>query len=146
MTSPPLVLDTNIVLDLFVFDDEGARALREAFTAGADRAPLWLASAAMRDELARVLGYPQIERRLRARALAQAEVLQAFDRHARVVPGATRAVFVCKDPDDQAFVDLAVAHRAVLLSKDQAVLAMRRRLLTLGVEVARNWSVAPRAA
>lgn len=146
MTNPPLVLDTNIVLDLFVFDDEGARALRQAFGADCGGAPLWLASTAMRDELARVLRYPQIERRLRSRELAPGAVLQAFDRHARVVPGAARAVFVCKDPDDQGFVDLAVAHRAVLLSKDQAVLAMRRRLLTLGVEVARNWPAAPRTA
>jgi predicted nucleic acid-binding protein len=39
----------------------------------------------------------------------------------------------CSDADDQIFIDLAVAHQAVLLSKDQAVLTMRKRLLALGV-------------
>ena len=33
------------------------------------------------------------------------------------------------DGDDQKFIDLAVAHQALLLSKDQHVLSMRKRLL-----------------
>ncbi|MDB5944967.1 MAG: putative toxin-antitoxin system toxin component, family, partial [Ramlibacter sp.] len=36
-------------------------------------------------------------------------------------------------PDDQKFIDLAVAHRALLLSKDRAVLALRKRLAALQV-------------
>ena len=39
----------------------------------------------------------------------------------------------CKDPDDQRFIDLALAHRAGLLSKDQAVLCMAKRMRALGV-------------
>lgn len=42
----------------------------------------------------------------------------------------------CADPDDQGFIDLAVAHRAPLLSKDRAVLTMKRRLERLGVVAA----------
>ena len=42
------VLDTNIVLDLWVFDDPQAVPLREALSAGALR---WLATAAMREAL-----------------------------------------------------------------------------------------------
>ena len=41
---------------------------------------------------------------------------------------------MCKDPDDQQFIDLAVQHGAILLSKDQAVLRLRKRLMALGVE------------
>jgi predicted nucleic acid-binding protein len=41
----------------------------------------------------------------------------------------------CRDPDDQMFIDLAVAHRAVLLSKDALVLRLAKRLLPLGVVV-----------
>ena len=37
------------------------------------------------------------------------------------------------------FIDLAVAYRAPLLSKDRAVLSMAKRLLTLGVVVASGW-------
>jgi predicted nucleic acid-binding protein len=44
-----------------------------------------------------------------------------------------KAVVTCRDPDDQKFIDLAVQHRAVLLSKDKAVLCMKKRLLALDV-------------
>jgi predicted nucleic acid-binding protein len=54
-------------------------------------------------------------------------------------PVASKAPFTCKDADDQKFIDLAVAHRAPLLSKDRAVLSMTKRLLTLGVVVASGW-------
>ena len=42
-----LVLDTNIVLDLFVFRDAAARELRDAIRAGHVQ---WLATAAMRED------------------------------------------------------------------------------------------------
>jgi predicted nucleic acid-binding protein len=50
-------------------------------------------------------------------------------------PVAPKAPYTCKDPDDQKFIDLAVAHQASLLSKDKAVLVMRKRLLKLGVSL-----------
>jgi predicted nucleic acid-binding protein len=46
---------------------------------------------------------------------------------------APRAPLRCKDPDDQGFIDLALAHRAGLLSKDLAVLCMAKRMCALGV-------------
>jgi predicted nucleic acid-binding protein len=55
------------------------------------------------------------------------------------VPAAPKAAFVCKDADDQKFIDLAVAHRAALVSKDDQVLRLARRLATLGVPVCRQW-------
>jgi predicted nucleic acid-binding protein len=42
---------------------------------------------------------------------------------------------VCKDPDDQKYIDLAAAHQAVLLSKDKAVLSMKRRMERLNVDI-----------
>lgn len=129
----PLVLDTNIVLDAFVFDDEAARPVRAGLAGGSFH---WIATAAMREELLRVLGYPQIARRLAHYALQPAGILAGFDGHARIAPEAAKAPYTCKDADDQKFIDLAVAHGAWLLSKDQAVLSMRRRLATLGVSVA----------
>lgn len=127
-----LVIDTNIVLDLFVFDDDAAKPLRAALEAGEVH---WLATAAMRVELARVLGYPKIAPRLTFHRLADADVLAAFDRLTRIVPAAPRASVICKDPDDQIFIDLAVAHRARLFSKDGAVRVMRKRLAVLGVDL-----------
>ena len=135
-----LVIDTNIVLDLLVFDDPSQAPLRAALAAGELR---WIATGAMRDELMRVLDYPLIARRLAAGLRRPPEVLAAFDAAVqRIEALPVRAPFVCSDPDDQIFVDLAVAHRARLLSKDRAVLAMRKRLAGLGVQVSSGWSAA----
>lgn len=130
-----LVIDTNVVLDLFMFEDASAAPLRQALEAGQLS---WLASAAMREELLRVLDYPQIARHLPAEGAAP--VLAAFDRHARLLDAAPRCVYVCRDADDQKFIDLAAAHGAGLISKDAAVLSMARRLQRLGVRVARAWA------
>ena len=132
-----LVLDTNIALDLFVFQDAATEALRTAVER-ADGA--WIATAAMREELVRVLDYPQIARRLKAQTRPAQDVLDAFDRCTRLVPEAPKAAYTCKDPDDQKFIDLAAAHRATLVSKDDAVLCMAKRLARVGVHVCREWS------
>jgi len=131
-----VVIDTNITLDLFVFQDPAIAPLREALEVELID---WLATDAMREELVRVLTYPQIARKLIAVALSEPKVLEAFDRHARLVPAAARAPFTCKDPDDQQFIDLAAAHGAALVSKDAAVLCMARRLERVGVRVCRTW-------
>ena len=128
-----LVLDTNIVLDAFVFADEAARPLRAQLAAGGWR---WLATAAMRDELARVLVYPKLAARVAFHGLTAADVLGQFDARSVRVEAAPKAAVTCKDPDDQKFIDLAVAHGATLLSKDQAVTSMRKRLAVLGVTTA----------
>ncbi|MDI1236305.1 MAG: putative toxin-antitoxin system toxin component, PIN family [Polaromonas sp.] len=125
-----VVLDTNIVLDLFVFGDLAAQALKSAVITGQLQ---WLATEAMRVELARVLDYPQVAKRMTRDGLAGTQVLLAFDTHARIVAAAPKAPVTCSDADDQIFIDLAVAHQAWLLSKDQAVLCMRKRLLALDV-------------
>ena len=137
-----LVLDTNIVLDLFVFADVQAQPLREQLEQGRAQ---WLATAAMREELARVLRYPQIESRLAFYQLQAADVLARFDRHARIVEAPAKAPVTCSDADDQRFIDLAVAHKCLLLSKDAAVLSMRKRLAALAVSAEAVWPAEPHA-
>jgi predicted nucleic acid-binding protein len=124
------VLDTNIVLDLWVFDEPRAEALRLSVETGGTH---WLATAAMREELTRVLAYPQIAKRLTHRALPAEAVLGHFDRWAQLQPDAPKAPYACKDTDDQMFIDLAVAHTAALHSKDAQVLCMKKRLERCGV-------------
>jgi predicted nucleic acid-binding protein len=124
------VLDTNIVLDLWVFDEPKATALRNSVETGASG---WIATAAMREELARVLAYPQIVKRLMHRALPADTVLGHFDRWAQLQPDAPKAPYACKDADDQKFIDLAVQHTAALHSKDAQVLCMKKRLARCGV-------------
>ena len=128
----PMVLDTNIVLDLFVFDDERVAGLKAALLA---KELHWLATTDMRGELERVLGYAHIAAKLAVLGLAAARVLAQFDTHSIQAETAGHAGVACSDPDDQKFIDLAVAHRAILLSKDKAVLSLGRQLAPLGVEL-----------
>ena len=124
----PVVLDTNIVLDVFLFNDPATQPLRDGLNHGTLR---WIATVPMREELARVLDYAQIVKRLDFYQLTKEGVLAQFDAlaHIQCVPG--KAPVTCKDPDDQKFIDLAVAYQCLVLSKDQAVLSMRKRLLAL---------------
>ena len=126
----PVVVDTNIVLDLLIFRDPATPPLQSALDLGQLQ---WLATAPMREELARVLTYPAIVRSMVHHTLTAEQVLAAFDVQARLVPVAPKARVTCKDPDDQKFIDLAVAYQATLLSKDKAVLCMKKRLLTWDV-------------
>lgn len=137
-TWPCVVLDTNIVLDVLVFQEPAALALRVALEAVSLQ---WLATSRMRDELQRVLGYPQIEQRLHFHGLTPEQVLTRRDRWVRQVPAAPRCACICKDADDQCFIDLAVAHGALLLSKDDQVLRLRKRLARQGVVVSRQFPV-----
>ncbi len=138
MAVPRIVLDTNIVLDLFVFQDPLTEPLRHALQ---QKSLHWIATTAMRDELACVLGYPHIARRLQRDAAGQpceaaelaARVLVHFATQVSWVDAAPKASVTCRDADDQKFIDLAVTHQALLLSKDKAVLCMKKRLLALGV-------------
>ena len=129
----PVVVDTNVALDLLIFSDPRTAPLRALLAQGR---LAWIATQVMRDELERVLAYPHIVSRMDFYRVDAAQVLAAFDAQARLVDIAPRVAYVCKDADDQKFIDLAAAHRAILLSKDKAVICMRKRLLTLDAHVA----------
>ena len=129
----PVVVDTNVALDLLIFGDPRTATLRTLLAQGR---LAWIATQPMRDELERVLAYPHIAARMDFYRVAAAQVLAAFDAQARLVEIAPRVAYVCKDTDDQKFIDLAAAHRAILLSKDKAVICMRKRLLGLDAHVA----------
>ena len=124
------VIDTNIVLDLWLFEDPATIPLRAALQSGAIS---HLATGSMRDELERVLAYPHLVKRMAKSNIQAQDILNRFDEHLLAVEPAAKALFTCKDPDDQKFIDLAVAHAAPLLSKDKAILCMKKRLLQSGV-------------
>ena len=127
---PRVVLDSNIWVDILVFDDAVARPVRAALEAGRLDA---IISPACREELRRVLDYPQFARY----AVDTQTALAWVDRVTRPVADpedAARAQgqpFVprCKDRDDQKFLALAdAADVAYLVSKDKAVLKLKRRM------------------
>lgn len=136
--APSVVLDTNTVLDWLVFEDPRVAAVAAAITGGRLR---WLACAAMRMELARTLGYRNL-----VRWKPDSErTLSIFDRCAVLLPAPPAAPLNarCSDPDDQVFLDLALAHRAPwLLTHDRALLKLARRARMHGVCItqARHWS------
>lgn len=118
-----LVLDTNVVLDLFHFDDAASSPLRHALE---NRQVGCLVTPATFDELRRVLAYPAfaLDPRRQQAVLNQYAALSN-----RVDPLQEDTVLPrCSDPDDQKFLALAAAHQAQgLVSKDRAVLKLRRR-------------------
>ncbi|GAA7755165.1 MAG: putative toxin-antitoxin system toxin component, PIN family [Burkholderiaceae bacterium] len=135
-SAPRVVLDSNIWVDLLVFRDPHVEPIRAALAAGAI-APVIRADC--REELRRVLAYPQFARFAVDIDAALAEV----DRFTTLEPAPTQedadAIRLpkCKDTDDQKFIELAHFSRAALLvSKDKAVLKLRSRLRrSSGVEV-----------
>jgi len=132
LASTLVVIDTNIVLDIWVYQDPATPVLLTALQEGAMQ---WLATPPMREELLRVLDYPHIVERRNRDGVTALEVLAHFDRLATIQAIAPKAPYVSKDEDDQKFIDLAVAHQALLLSKDKQVLRLTNRLARLGVAV-----------
>ena len=128
--SQPWVIDTNIVLDLWLFEDPATMPLRAALQNGLIA---HLATDSMREELARVLTYPHIVKRMAKSNIQAQDILNRFDEHRVAATPAAKAPCTCKDPDDQKFIDLAVAHAVPLLSKDAAILCMKKRLFQSGV-------------
>ena len=124
------VIDTNIVLDLWLFEDPSTIPLRAALQSGAIS---HLATGSMRDELERVLTYPHLIKRMAKSNIQAPDILNRFDEYQLAAEPAAKAACTCKDPDDQKFIDLAVAHAVPLLSKDNAILCMKKRLLESGV-------------
>lgn len=128
---PRVVLDTNVALDCWVFDDAAARPLRAALVAGVIHA---LRSPATEAEFADVIARPLFA----LAAAAQAAALGALQSHAELVAAVQPAPpdVRCTDPDDQKFLDLAFTTRAdLLVTKDKALLATARRARAHGLLV-----------
>lgn len=132
VTSPPtplrLVLDTNVWLDWLVFDDPRIAALRNAVAGGAAEIAI---SAACEAELERALAYP-FRQRTPLPQSRQIACLATARQAARYVDASSLAdtvrLPVCRDPDDQKFLELARDARAdLLVSRDDALLILGRR-------------------
>jgi putative PIN family toxin of toxin-antitoxin system len=120
------VPDTNVCLDLFVFDDPQCAGLLEAARAGDIEL---VTRDDCRAEWQAVLAYPQ----LRLDALKRAQAIEAFDRYVHRVPDAVASdgdvvLPRCRDRDDQKFLELAFQARAMaLLTRDDELLRLARR-------------------
>ncbi|MDD2885227.1 MAG: putative toxin-antitoxin system toxin component, PIN family [Dechloromonas sp.] len=124
-----IVLDTNVVLDLFHWANVDAVPIMAALEAGRITC---LADQRTLDELQRVLTYPQLK-------LTPAMIAERWQRYCRwvqvVADGEAPPLPRCKDRDDQKFLELAARSQAdLLVSKDKALLKLRGRT-TLGFRI-----------
>ncbi len=122
-----LVLDTHVWLDLLIFRDPAVAPLAAALASGRAEA---VVDAPALEEFARVLAYPF--GRHTPDAAAQGAALARCREMATLYPTPPEPetkLPVCRDPDDQKFLELALAARAdALLTKDRALLVLRRRV------------------
>lgn len=124
-----LVLDTNVVLDLFHWANVDAVPIMAALEAGRVEC---LADERTLDELRRVLTYPQLK-------LTPDMIAERYARYSGLVTlvpeGEAPRLPHCKDRDDQKFLELAARCGAhLLVSKDKALLKLRGRT-TLGFQI-----------
>ena len=151
------ILDTNIWLDWFVFEqtaDSPVAQLQRHIEQDAGEVHRVLMTQAMWDEWVDVLARPQfaIEPERQAQILAQTRALVTL--LADVPPPFER--IRCTDRDDQVFIDAALVHRVDwLISKDRHLLRLRNRARQWGVRVVspQDWlksvtagAAAPRAS
>ncbi|QOW20275.1 PIN domain-containing protein [Lysobacter ciconiae] len=131
-----IVLDTNVCLDLLLFDDPGVATLAQALLSGRLIA---VANADTRAEWRRVLAYPV----LRLDPRRQGELIDSFDAlvaDVAAAPAAARSMTAdpplprCSDPDDQKFLELTRdAGARWLLSRDRDLLVLAKRCRRLGL-------------
>lgn len=129
---PRAVLDTNVVLDWLVFGNPAVRPIAQALESGRLQ---WVATAAMRDELAEVLRrglprQPQVD-------LDRVWLIWSACAHIKDDPPAPGldAPLRCTDRDDQKFIDFALHGADWLLTRDRAVLRLSRRARPRGLQI-----------
>ena len=121
-----VVLDSNVWIDILVFDDPVTRPIHAALVARTLDA---LIDERCLRELTRVLDYPQFVRMDVDKAAALATVARLSTLVATTLDESERPLPKCKDRDDQKFLELAHASGADwLVSKDRAVLKLAKRI------------------
>jgi putative PIN family toxin of toxin-antitoxin system len=120
-----LILDTNILLDIFVFDDQRAHLLRAALSNQEIDA---LVTEDTLDEFIDVISRSQFG----LDKQKQAEILLQWQSWSRLIKQSDLQVapWKCKDRDDQVFINLAFSFKpSTLISKDKLVLKLAKRAI-----------------
>jgi len=121
------VLDTNAALDWLMFRDKQFESIATAIE---DRQLQIFTDDACLAELHRVLQYTKFG----LDETRRADLSAKYRAHVTLCPsgetahdGAVRVPLpVCSDPDDQKFIELAHRAHAILVTKDKALLRLRR--------------------
>ncbi len=132
----PIILDTNILLDIFVFEDVRADRLRNAVL---NRQIKTYSNQTSVEELRDVISRPlfALEEGRQAEIMGQWQSLSQSIEDLKL----EAAPWKCQDPDDQIFLDLAFTVRpSILISKDNAVLRLATRALKEGVWITADYN------
>jgi putative PIN family toxin of toxin-antitoxin system len=132
-----IVFDTNVLLDLFVFNDFRAIHLKQALL---DKKIDALASSKTLEEFTDVISRPLFS----LEPAAQEKILAEWRSLARIVDEQSLlpSPWQCQDPDDQIFLDLAfTAKPCILMSKDNEVLKFASQALKENVLITANYNM-----
>lgn len=124
-----LILDTNILLDLLIFNDPQADGIRR----GIEQHEFELIySQEILSEYTDVIARPTFAKM----NIDQSLLLNTWHQIATLKPSPPPCGFRCDDPDDQPFIDLAYHYRpSQLLSKDRKILQMQKVLVGHDVQI-----------
>jgi putative PIN family toxin of toxin-antitoxin system len=132
-----VVFDTNVLLDLFVFNDFRALHLKQALLEQKIDA---LASPKTLEEFADVISRPlfSLDTTEQEKILLQWKSLARMFNDQSLLP----SPWCCQDPDDQVFLDLAfTAKPCILISKDHEVLKFAARAATEDVLISADYQI-----
>ncbi len=123
--SQRIVFDTTTVVSALLFASGRLAWLRQHWS-NADCIPL--ISRATAAELTRVLSYPKF----RLSPEDRTELLAEYLPYCEIVDPSQRCIAICRDPNDQPFLDLAQSGKAdLLVTGDKDLLALTGQMLFL---------------
>lgn len=131
-----VVFDTNVLLDLFVFNDFRVLHLKQALTEKRIDA---LASPKTLEEFADVIARPLFC----LDTSNQENIYEQWRSLSRILNDSEliKAPWQCQDPDDQVFLDIAYTVKpCVLMSKDNEVLRLANRAIKENIQITSNYN------
>jgi len=131
-----VIFDTNVLLDLFVFNDFRVLHIKQALI---EKQLDALASRQTLEEFSDVISRPLFS----LEQSAQEKLLQEWQSLSRIIEDQNiiSAPWQCRDMDDQIFLDLAFTSKpCILLSKDNEVLKLASRAAKEGVQITADYS------
>jgi putative PIN family toxin of toxin-antitoxin system len=131
-----VIFDTNVLLDIFVFNDFRAIHLKAALV---DKQVKALATPKTIEEFADVISRPLFS----LEKSAQEYILSEWRNLTTIVEDETliSAPWQCQDPDDQVFLDLAFTSKpCLLLSKDNELLKISKKASLEGIFISADYN------
>jgi putative PIN family toxin of toxin-antitoxin system len=131
-----VIFDTNVLLDIFVFNDFRAIHLKAALV---DKQVKALATPKTIEEFADVISRPLFS----LEKSAQEYILSEWRNLTTIMEDETllNAPWQCQDPDDQVFLDLAFTSKpCLLLSKDNELLKISKKASLEGIFISADYN------